>query len=86
MPCRSACPTQDHATYGECLRASGVQVGRIDATRQKTWDRELDAYRSARAQGVQPSGTGLAATRAALDLSDALGRPYDASTADGMGF
>ena len=79
MACRSACDHPGtHRTYGECVRASGVRIGQVDATVQRSWDGELEAYRSARAQGIQPSGTSLAQTRAALDASDRMGAPYDA--------
>ena len=78
MACRKGCPTQDHRSWGECARQSGIRVGRVDATTEKRWDRELDEYRAARRQGIQPEGTRLEQTRAALDASDALGRPFDA--------
>lgn len=27
--CRSGCRTQDHASYGECLRSAGIQIGNL---------------------------------------------------------
>jgi hypothetical protein len=60
-PCSSSCLTKDHKTWGECIRAKGLQVSPAinDAygTRQRAWDRELDNYAAARAQGVEPAGT-----------------------------
>jgi hypothetical protein len=47
----------------------------MDATRQKKWDKELQAYRDARAQGIEPAGTRLAQTRAAVEASDKAGKP-----------
>jgi hypothetical protein len=59
--CSSSCPTQDHKTWGECVRAKGLQlspaVNDSYATRQRGWDRELDNYDSARRQGLNPAGT-----------------------------
>lgn len=80
MACRSGCPTPGaHRSFGECARAANIRVGQVDATAEKRWDAEINAYRSAREQGIQPSGTSLSATRAALDASDRTGRAFDAS-------
>lgn len=63
MSCSSGCPTKDHGSYAECLRSKGTRIAYTnsangwDATRQKRWDSELQAYRDARAQGIQPAGT-----------------------------
>lgn len=81
MTCRTACLTQDHESYGACCRASGVHASRVDVTREKRWQQELAEYRTARAYGAQPASTRLADTRLALDASDRLGRPYDATRA-----
>ena len=79
--CTTGCRTKDHATWGECMRAkhaivaySGIGGG--DATAQKHWDRELDAYREARAQGIQPTGTTMPKIQAALDASDKAGMAF----------
>ena len=81
MACRSGCPTQDHADWGECLRSANLKVaysgiGGGDATAQKRADREIQAYRDARAQGIQPAGTRLAQTRAAVEKSNKDGKAY----------
>ena len=62
MACRSGCPTQDHASWGECAREANLRVaycgvGGGDATKQKKWDNDLNAYYSARSEGIQPAGT-----------------------------
>lgn len=61
VACSSTCPTRDHKTYGECLRAKGIQlspaVNGEYGSRQKQWDKDLDHYDSARRQGVEPDGT-----------------------------
>lgn len=79
--CRTGCKTQDHATWGECARAAHLRVaycgvGGGDATAQKQWDNELDLYRQARAQGIQPDGTKTNQIMAAIKASDAAGAAY----------
>lgn len=49
-------------------------------TTQKKWDKELDRYRDARAQGVKPEGTSTAAIEKALQASEVLNKPYDGET------
>lgn len=84
--CSAACPTKDHQTFGECMRAKSLKVAYCnsasghDYTRQKRWDNELQAYRDARAQGIQPAGTTTAKIREAVELSDMAGKAFDAST------
>lgn len=85
MACTSGCPTPGaHRSYGECLRAKGTRVafcnsaGGMDATKQKRWDKELDAYADAKRQGVQPEGTRLSQINEAMALSDAVGKAYRA--------
>lgn len=77
---------EGHLTFGACLRGKSLKIayansaGGSDFTTQKKWDRELDLYRSAVAQGIEPDGTTTAKVRRALDLSDKAGRPYDGAT------
>lgn len=42
----------------------------------KRWDKELDLYRSARKQGIQPDGTSTAKIQKALDISEKTGVAY----------
>ena len=82
--CRTGCPTQDHESWGDCLRASNLQLTTGDANSNlissgwtnKKWDNELALYRSARAQGVQPDGTSTAQIQKALDISNKTGHAY----------
>jgi len=83
MACRTGCRTQDHASWGDCLRASNLQLNPGDADSNKVmtsrkWNGELDAYSAARAQGIQPAGTKLQQVQAAVEASEKLGRAYDA--------
>lgn len=53
--CRTGCLTQNHDSWGACARAAnlstmvgeGVQIN-------KQGEKDLEAYRRARAQGLQP--------------------------------
>jgi hypothetical protein len=72
-----------HATFGACLRSKNIRVGYCrsaagggDYTEQKKWDSELAAYRSARAQGIQPDGTRTQQIQKAVEISDKTGRAY----------
>ena len=48
----------------------------------KKWEGELQLYRDARRQGIQPSGTSTAKIRRAMDISDKAGKAWDASSKD----
>lgn len=74
--CRSGCPTQDHKSYSECARGVQINTGVMLTTKQKSQDRELRAYKRARAQGVQPEGTQMHQVEDAMRKSDALGVAY----------
>jgi hypothetical protein len=81
MACSSSCKTQDHASWGDCIRAKSLRVGYCgqgggDATAQKKWDSELSAYKDARAQGIQPDGTTRAKVEAAVKASNEKGAAY----------
>lgn len=84
--CSTGCLTQDHENYGQCMRAKGGRVAYansatgLDYTAQKRWDRELDAYKDARRQGIQPSSTKTDAIQRALEISNATGTAYQADT------
>lgn len=82
--CTSGCPTQDHASYSECLRSKGTKVAYCnsasgqDYTAQKTLDRDLDAYKAARAQGVQPASTQRSSVETAMRISNEAGKAWQA--------
>ena len=44
------------------------------------WDKELDFYRDARSQGVQPEATSRKAVEKALEASEVLNKPYNGET------
>lgn len=74
MSCSSSCPTGNHKTFGECLRAKNLQlspsVNDAYSTRQKAWDSELDHYASAVRQGLDPVSTKRAAVDRAIKEAD----------------
>ena len=75
MACRTGCRTQDHPSYGACLRDAGVRVTFM-ATPHNAWDRELNLYAHAKSQGISPDGTTTPKIQAALDESDRTGTAY----------
>jgi len=77
---------QAHPEYVEgCF---GCKIGTLelrsgDATRDisdKKWTSELQAYRDARSQGIQPAGTTRAHVEAAYEASATLGKAYNSET------
>jgi hypothetical protein len=64
-------------------KAKGLQLstgdanGRASMPRRK-WEGELQAYRDARRQGIQPAGTTMEKIVAAEKASENLGRAYNA--------
>ncbi len=80
--CTTGCKTKTHRTYAECLRDKNTTTylaapsRGLDGTRQRQWDRELERYRAARKQGIQPDGTKMAKVVEAERLSDAAGAAY----------
>lgn len=79
--CSTGCRTQNHKSWGECVKAKNAViaysgVGGGDFTAQMKWDKELEAYRDARRQGIQPEGTTLRQVHDALDASDKAGAAY----------
>lgn len=76
----------DHTQCDEdCFgcKARGLQLNVGDAGRDipdKKWTSELKAYKDARAQGIQPSGTTMAHVEAAHTASETLGKAYNSET------
>ncbi len=77
---------QKHPEYVEgCFgcKIGTLELGTGDATRDipdKKWNSELQAYRDARAQGIQPAGTTRAHVEAAYEASATLGKAYNSET------
>lgn len=85
MACSSSCKTQDHASWGECVRAKGLRVGwegatltGVDGKVQREADRNLDNYERARKYGIQPASTNKRDVDRAIRISDKTGTAYSA--------
>lgn len=74
---------QTHPDYIEgCFgcKASTLELGTGDAARDipdKKWNSELQAYRDAKSQGIQPGGTTMAHVEAAYTASETMGKAYN---------
>jgi 4-hydroxyphenylpyruvate dioxygenase-like putative hemolysin len=77
MACRTGCRTKDHASYAECCRDGAVRVT-FQATPKNSWDKELNAYASARAQGIQPASTRTPDIERAVEASQVQGVAFNA--------
>ena len=82
---------QTHPEYVEGCFGCKIQLLELNAgdargdvnasgTTQKKWNSELEAYRSARAQGIQPNGTKRKQIEAAHKASEKVGTAYDGNT------
>lgn len=85
MACSSSCFTQDHKSYGECLRSKNLKTAvsipgkDYDRSHQPAWDKRINAYKRARSEGIQPAGTSARQIEHAVKTSDALGTAYQAT-------
>jgi len=85
MACSSGCPTQDHATWGECVRSKGLKVAYegatltgVDSKVQREADRNLENYAKARKYGIQPQSTNKKHVDFAIRKSEQTGTAYQA--------
>jgi hypothetical protein len=69
-----------------CFGCKGLSIqmnaGDADSRRSmptKAFNKELDAYKEARAQGIQPNGTSMTKIQEAVKASEIMGRPYNGS-------
>lgn len=82
--CTSSCKTQDHDTYGECLKQNTPMFMGVSPTRSG-WDqdqvkkdeKELASYRSAIAQGIEPRSTRTPDIEKAVAMSETAGKAFD---------
>lgn len=78
--CTSGCLTQDHRTYGECLKSKAPKVATADTRKgdyafRSNWNQEIKEYRDARKQGIQPKTSSLKDIRQAVSASQKLDTP-----------
>lgn len=73
--CTSGCTSQDHESWGACIRAKSLQVSPAIndnyGTRQRALDSDLNHYESAVRQGLSPAGTSRHKVDAAIKEADA---------------
>lgn len=73
--CRSGCKTQDHASYAACCRAAAPVTKNSTQSTDALYRREavnateINEYKAARAQGIQPATTQLKDIREAVAVS-----------------
>lgn len=83
MACRTGCATKDHSSYAECLRDGMPRIYMansakgFDLTAQRKWDANLDSYRAARKEGLQPATTQQRDIDAARRIADRTGSPVN---------
>lgn len=78
----------DHIDCGEdCFgcKVRTLELNTGDANSKKNmsnkkFNKELDAYKDARKQGIQPGGTSMAKIEAAVTASERLGKAYDGNS------
>lgn len=84
MSCTSGCPTPGaHSSWGACLRAKHTVVMGLETTgnglggttADKRMLAENAAYRSAKAEGLQPAAPTFAAVDQARRAADTVGQP-----------
>lgn len=81
MACSSSCRTQDHESWGACVRAKNLRTTALPGealSTQKSADKTLDEYAKARSYGIQPKSTRAHDVRAAVQLSDITGTAFQA--------
>lgn len=81
MPCSSSCRTQDHASWGACVRAKNLRTPALDVETREVQgkaDKTLDAYAKARKYGIQPKSTRASDVQLAVQVSEKTGKAYQA--------
>ena len=81
MACSSSCLTQDHESWGACVRAKNLRTNALAPEMvgaQKSADKTLDDYAKARSYGIQPKSTRPADVQAATRISEHTGSAFTA--------
>lgn len=79
MACSSGCPTQNHESWGACVRAKSIQLEDVTAHAVNQRDRrDVREYVEARNEGMQPEGIGKKHVTFARKVTDMTGTPYRA--------
>lgn len=81
MACSSGCPTQDHESWGACIRSKNLRTNALQPeslATQRAADKTLDEYAKARSYGIQPRSTRAADVQRAVRASDKTGTAFKA--------
>lgn len=70
--CSVACVSQDHKSFGECMRSKGLQIGDLGRGVKKVTDLRLNTYAKAKSLGLQPQGTQLRQSESTLKAAGAF--------------
>jgi len=83
MACTTGCPNPGtHESWGACLKSKSLRAAvsipgkNWDRSAQSSWDRRIDSYKSARADGIQPSSTRSSDIDHAIRHSDQTGTAF----------
>lgn len=79
MACSSSCRTQDHESWGACVRAKNLRTPALGVEMlsvQKAADKTLDDYAKARKNGIQPASTRARDVQTAVRISDMTGTAF----------
>ena len=81
MTCSTGCRTQDHASWGECVRAKNLRTNALEPEMlsiQRRADKNLDDYANARRYGIQPKSTRPQDVQGAIRMSEHKGEAFHA--------
>lgn len=79
LACSSSCPTQDHESFGACLRAKRLTIADPEARKfNHSRYAECDAYVDARRAGLQPETVFKKDVDYAWQQTEKTGTPYRA--------
>lgn len=77
MACSSSCPTQDHESWGACVRSKRLTTAPSDVREYHIRkNKGIDAYLKARKQGIQPATVFPKDVAIANALSDKFGEAH----------
>lgn len=79
MACSSGCRTQDHESWGACLRAKSLQVADVTAHKfNQSQNTQIKQYVRAREAGLQPATVFKKDVDAAWKATEKTGTPFRA--------
>lgn len=85
--CTTGCPTQDHRSWGDCVRAKGIQIDqhalKHSLAGEKDKERRLGRYQDARAAGLQPKSTQWKHVRECFETGGVAPTPIQPATVGG---